>query len=293
MTGAMPTFTRIAWTGLSSQAIWAPRLPEISTAIQKLRMACVENKLVDVALVKVASSDMASTSCELAEKGICSVVIDEALGAKGQTEFYALIARPETIPAVSAALVNGDLVELRTLMGIPECCQMSLKSADPAPSEAIWNYYARPETSDGRHREVELSAINNVLLARLGIQILPFIPCSVTCPAALELARRSLEEFHRITSAEVREWADSLLGMPIKWTALHSICEITSPIMRVICDSHYTREKISIHGLSTEFPEASSLGTEFPYRLHTKRRFTESRAYQGGLLQLRQSAGVT
>ena len=83
------------------------------------------------------------------------------------------------------------------------------------------------------------SAIPNVLLRGIGLDVLGHEPCSISCPRERALAGERLDAAARAGVVGLDELLE-VLGWSAEWTALHGMAEITTPVFRAVHPTAYT-----------------------------------------------------
>ena len=107
------------------------------------------------------------------------------------------------------------------------------------------------------------SAVPNVLLRGIGLDVLGHEPCSVSCPRERVLAGQRLDAAARAGVAGLDELAE-VLGWSAEWTARHGMAEITTPVFRAVHPTAYTSglRRARFHGT---IPAGSPAGLRFPF----------------------------
>ena len=122
----------------------------------------------------------------------------------------------------------------------------------------------------------------NILGRWAGVRAVPWLPCSFTCEAtALEF-----EEWEPLAfeiDADAAEWLEELLRGNWRWSALHGIAEIETPILKIstrtdACDDLHVVEYVGDRVL-----EAGATGTRFPYYEPTDPQLTKGKSFAAGL----------
>jgi len=107
------------------------------------------------------------------------------------------------------------------------------------------------------------SAIPNVLLRGIGLDVLGHEPCSISCPRERVLAGQRLDAAARAGVVGLDELLE-VLGWSAEWTALHGMAEITTPVFRAVHPTAYTSglRRARFHGT---IPAGSPAGLRFPF----------------------------
>ena len=120
------------------------------------------------------------------------------------------------------------------------------------------------------------------LLTRIGLRLLEYRPCTNDCPHARAQAERRLAAMSA-DDPEAAQWLTQALAWPIRWSALHGIAEIKTPLFK-IC--HDTADTPTLHALvraGEAWPEAGAQGVRLPFRTPTRRLHSDAPRHLRGL----------
>jgi hypothetical protein len=92
----------------------------------------------------------------------------------------------------------------------------------------------------------------------------------------MELAERMIE----LLPEQERFWMVEILSWPVKWTALHGIAEITSPIHRMSVPTDATVETLEVRYAGAGYPAEGARGSGFPHRVELPEPPSRALLYQ-------------
>lgn len=157
----------------------------------------------------------------------------------------------------------------------PPCCARANAAAVHADPVRRW-------AAEPGERVLSGPAALSPLLARIGVRVLEYLPCEPDCAAAMAAAQRRLERM-RARDPEVSDWALQALAWPIRWSALHGIAEVKTPLFK-IC--HDTDDSPGCHALvraGEVWPEAGAQGVRAPFRAPARPLFSAGARHLRGL----------
>jgi len=154
----------------------------------------------------------------------------------------------------------------------PPCCVEGSELRDP-----VWRW--RPPVGES---ELACEPLLSPLLARLGLRVLDHVACSPTCAASLTAARERLEIL-RAHDAEATEWLLAALAWPVRWSALHGIAEVKTPVFKLCHDSEESPRRHAFVRAGQVWPEAGAQGTRPPFRAPPRRLVSDAPRHLRGL----------
>jgi len=278
-------FTRMQWAP-SARSVWEPRFKQVSASWQDIEIDLVGAGFKVGALLVVPPERMAEVSRRASTHGLVALV----LGQQGRgpsnyassSQAYVSGAPFDYRVAVCKAAVsnlwivawqNHDDDAIGVLLGYPECCRRFFKNTWVAKGQidTTWEQALSTATDpDADVITVTPDPACNVTLRHLGLRWVSHLPCSFKCEAtrayvaeASQLIRSSYFDQYR-TLSEALQW-------PVKWTGLHGIAEIVTPVCRIISRTDATYTKRTIIQKGALYPDEGARGNEFPFRVQTKK----------------------
>jgi hypothetical protein len=272
-------FVRMAWASEAAHTRWSKRLRDVAKAVRFLQY----------------QASLSDRRPRLLLGGDCSF-----FGTGGRQFFVPkgdglwLCRLPhidEGFPGseLGGRLVAGELSVLRglvrawslqkteyclSLVGFPECCSLSMLANEPSrgSTDPVWRMAigggSRLQDGKDTPRSVHIRGSDvkySILLYRLGIASVDHFPCSFTCSLSedrfqmlLTSGRRAGFVSHMDVLKETSEW-------PYKWSTLHGITEIQTPILKLLHDASPARQKFTVIIQGERYPSESVGGLAFPY----------------------------
>jgi len=231
--------SRMAWVSARAREVWEPRIQRVSNAWFDVELASVKTGLRRAALVFTA--DRVRTS------GLRHVEVAADRFAAGPGA-----------DALAAAFTAGDDERVGALLGYPACCR--------AFFARTWGAGSTDPTGAMGAADPGLLACN-ILGRRVGVRLVPHLPCSFGCAgtAALAMQLRPLWPPQELSRAE------EMLGWPMRWSALRGVSITTWPILKVVAQADYAVETHTIawRGLGT-YPAEGARGLCHPFDAHPR-----------------------
>jgi hypothetical protein len=275
-------FTRLQWAP-QARHVWEPRFQQVSRSWQNIEIDLVGAGFKAGALLVVPPERMADVSRLASTYGLVALVL--AQQGRGPSSYasttaaYVEGASFDYRVAICKAAVTSMWTEawkvhddeaIGVLLGYPECCRRFFKDTWVAKELVDTTWAQALNTGEPREGIITIhpDPACNVTLRHLGLRWVSHLPCSFKCEAtrtyvegASKLIRANFFEEYR-TLSEALQW-------PVKWTALHGIAEIVTPVCRIISrtDATYTKNTILQHGAL--YPNEGARGNEFPFRNNT------------------------
>lgn len=170
------------------------------------------------------------------------------------------------------------LVEATPAAGaVPACCAQA-RAGVAVGSEAIVALWA---SAPGEH-EVAGPAELSPLLSRVGLRVLDHVPCRPDCEASRALAAARIAEL-RARDPEASAWLLEALGWPIRWSALHGIAEVKTPVFKLCHEVGHTAACHALVRAGEGWPEAGAQGVRAPFRAPARRLVSDGARHRRGL----------
>lgn len=246
----LPEFTRTAWSSPGARAVWEPRIHAIAQ-----RWLAVERASVGV--VRSASLQF-GTSEEWLEIDRRARAIGLATGVvqtypDGRVRF--VLTKSATVGPFVTAWAEKQDDAIGEALGFPRCCRTFFHDVwnvqglrDTTPSMAL------APSEDGPPEA-------NILLRWLGVRYVPHLPCAFDCASTSTLGA----EMRALMPDPERAWADELLRWPMRWSALHGIAELETPVLKVNMDTDPTSALQEVRRRGVLWPTLGATGTRFPF----------------------------
>jgi hypothetical protein len=150
-----------------------------------------------------------------------------------------------------------DNPKIGELLGYPECCR---KFFQRVWVDEKWFDTTIPQASDLQ----QIDRYSNILWRWHGVRLVSHLPCSFNCRATHEIGERMLYEFEKL-DMEASRWVFDILDWPVRYTSLHGIAEITTPVNRFHVATDAIAEKVTVDYKGRTYPAEGASGG-FPHR---------------------------
>jgi hypothetical protein len=275
----LPDFTRILWGNVNVRKIWEPRINKIKQVWEDVE------RLRESSLQFVSPEGLIDLSLTMKNLGKVVVPLDR----QGYSNSYSSSNVPveEGKPflyrvAITTPERSGDWLEVYDrlkyntrynegvgiLLGYPNCCIEFFKRVwvDEKFIDTTWEmsfnttvrpYMTEPEEKYSRLNSTTIEGhniVNNILLRWAGVRYVSHLPCSFNCVETERIGKENREKIIGCieNGKEIASWMDELLSMPIKWSALHGIAEVITPLFKVVTRTDATGEEYVVKLSGTE-----------------------------------------
>lgn len=158
----------------------------------------------------------------------------------------------------------------------PRCCAEA-NAALAAGSDSMLRWAAGPG-----ERTITGPAELSPLLGRLGLRVLDHVPCRPDCEASRARAEARVVAL-RGRDPEALAWLLAALAWPVRWSALHGIAEVTTPLFKLCHETAYTAACHALVRVGEEWPEAGAQGVRAPFRAPVRRIVSDGARHLRGL----------
>lgn len=213
------------WASPAAQAEWEDRLAAAAKAWEELEVLSIAPGVRDSALVYLQPDELVRATADGARMGLQVVPVSWD-GASVRTA----ICRPELMPDWLNAWAAGDDVRIGQLLGFPACCVEFFKRTWGPHRDTTWAMVADGASADG-------PPAANILLRRLGVRLVPHLPCSFGCEASAQLGAR-IAAAGRAAGLEDVDEIERLLSLPMSWSACNGAAMVNvGGILRFIYET--------------------------------------------------------
>lgn len=228
-------FTRVIYSSKEMEDTWKPRITLISNRVRQLEIETVVRGLRKACLVNLSEDELKDNADELSRKGKCVVPLTLIPTGKNYSSnavkyekgmpfsYRCLVTSPEDMPSFFKAFIEGDNQVMGELLGYPKCCIEFFEKAWPG----------KVDTTIEMEKAEEYSIWCNVLLRYLGCRMVFHLPCSFKCKETESIGLRYFKLLHEYFEQEAL-WLQEMLSWPTRWTGLHGIAEIKTPVFKVM-----------------------------------------------------------
>ena len=298
----MPPFIQTTWVSEKAKAVWSPRLELARRTYSVLERYTVLDQTREVFTTHIRPENMPDEMYSLAQSGLYFLPLTRVGSYEGFSHYhppvqpgrpwsyYGVLGNPEATREFARATRDGDHDTMGRLLGYPSCCRDFFNEVwrrgyiDP-----VWQQAAISTMEEGaelvdfdpRSRTIFLKAKPETLpiLRYIGIRAAPHIPHSVTCGESVAFSRRwravaekyrdEIKELHGIDPVEGYDATVEILSWPIKWTVLHGIAEVKTPVFKFATNSSFTPYKYTVMFAKqdeVDLPEETPYALEFPFK---------------------------
>lgn len=264
---SLPEFTRIVWASDKAKKLWQPRIDAINRMWPKIERATVVSRMRQGGIANVTPEGLLEIQEYCFENDLTYSILSQ-------------VASVETYSSASQPIRAGKPWNYRVYYGVG--ARYFLEYWKASDDEAIGDYLGYPQCcseffhlhwTKGNWRDLTSLMFQsqgradgpyqcNILLRHLGVRPVFHLPCSFTCDNTVRLANNILA-YQTMGYDREMAWLIEILSWPIKWSSLHGVAIVTTPIVKVIYSTDPVAEKVEIvrDGI---YPEGGVSGHEFP-----------------------------
>lgn len=288
----LPEFVRIAWVSHEAQTVWEPRIKKISELFPVLERLAVLHDVKPSALQVCTPAELVTvTNWSIANGLVCIPLSMQGAGGTYASATPAL--EPGRPWAYRVFIGSADLAKyfiewwnerdderIGAALGFPSCCREFFQWAW---NEQGWRDTTLPMSinphveqgaraaiaGDGlydQHIRVGGSLECNVLLRWLGLRLVSHLPCSFYCDHSQKIGEAMGILGVRYGNVEEMDWLTQILSWPIRWSSLHGVAIITTPVFKLVVDTVPLKRKVIVDRDGPVYPTEGARGTEFPFR---------------------------
>lgn len=275
-------FVRVIWVSNEARAVWEPRVKSVSSMFQRLEIDAVRLGIKPATLQGITPLDLIKLTDECVHAGVVVAPLEQ----EGIREFYSnsspgfdpskpwmyrTVIGKNAADFIDAWRKKDDLI-IGELLGFPSCCRKFFKKYwfDHSYRDSTYPMVIDEANADN-HYHVSGPTSCNILLRWLGIRRVSHLPCRFDCEATDNIGSRMNELAMNLYPKEAA-WLTEMLEWPIRYTSLHGIATITTPVFRIITGTDPFSERITIDRDGRIFPNEAATGLEFPFtrKIHMK-----------------------
>lgn len=260
-------FTKVSWKSEGLKNIWAERILRISRAYHNAEYLLVKKKVRSCAVVHINWR----TADDIIEKITTDRLFylpirwSKTYSGFSHKHFFTQKGDPDSFiygvlsydldygKQFRDAELNGkvDHKVIGELLGYPECCSDAFIDRwgkgifDPLFEAA--ESAGEKETNNGTeiiHAKAHPYA--NPFLRYFGVRITSHLPCSVQCKGTIKIGEEWIKAIRELDE-DAAKWAIDILNMPIKWSILHCIAQIETPLFFGITNTMFTEHKKEVY----------------------------------------------
>lgn len=275
---AVDEFTRIIWVSDKARSIWEPKISSVSQMYQKLEIAAVHAGIKPASLLTCTPNDYVELSFTVSQVGLVALPVDivnigelysnatqplDDLKPKG---FRVIIGREDLARTFLTAWRQRDDVAIGEILGYPLCCRQFFQKYWVNENYRDLTYpMVMNDAHADNHYQVSGPVSCNILLRWLGIRRVSHLPCSFYCSATNAVGNRIMN-FGRDLYPEESMLLNEILDWPMRYSSLHGVAIITTPILRIVTSTDPLSEQVIIDRDGPNYPPEGIGGVEFPFK---------------------------
>lgn len=260
----LPPFVRYTFVGEVQRAKWEPRLDAVRTALAHLGVLAVSKHIVPVSLVSISPAEVFTLHNLAASYGLHTRLLSKS---PHMTREWVVIGGEQITAQYQRAWKKREVTLLDELAGIPACCQDGHKHFQQAGySDLVWPLVRAHQPAAGPEVDVRCPPTLNMLLRPLGIDLLGYLPCNLNCEESQRLASTFIALGREDGMTETMDWLMEILDWPAEWSALHGIAELKTGIVKLVYNTDFTHEKLTVHYHGHTLAIDAARGLSFAYR---------------------------
>lgn len=272
-------FTRVQWAP-GARSVWEPKFQEVSNLYQNIEIMLVIQGVKPSALIVVAPENLAGLHKQIGGSPFSAIVLGQQ-GRNGQSyaatttayipgqpfDYRVAITKPNLIDSwIDAWETHNDHL-MGVLLGYPECCRKFFMKywVEQNFIDTMWFQTLGTGVTDSENViDVTPDPYCNVTLRGLGLRWVSHLPCSFQCEETNAIGSATAKLIKSLYPSAYQTLSEAL-QWPVKWTALHGIAEITTPVCRIISRTDATTTKYVVRQHGAIYPEEGSRGLDFPF----------------------------
>ena len=187
-----------------------------------------------------------------------------------------VVGRVPDVKRLVRAVEAADHETIGMMLGYPPCCTEFFRQVwvEGAMIDTTWPMAANSKSTRPDATTIQVAGPweANILWRWWGVRPVPSLPCSCECAGTISFARALCTVARENGQGETVDWMREILSWPVKWSSLHGIAEITTPVCKVSTPTDPTGVRHTVERTGTSYPEEGAQGLGFPYKAPAKAR---------------------
>lgn len=302
----LPDFTRIIWASGETRKYWPQLIQQASNDWQEIEKLSFQEGIKDSILIYVYKDEIYELKKWAKRVGGSVVILNPTPMSNSYSSFgvqngpsngFRVAVTREKFVGDWYDAWNGetDNKTIGALLGYPTCCTNFFEKYWV---EEQWRDLTYPAYMNTINEDNELDEIDpkynvkygsaqgpieaNILGRWVGIRWVSHMPCSFKCEHSVEIGKQNREVAKQFGYKKSANIIDEVLGWSTRWSALHGILEIKTPVFKVSAATEATSEELIIEREGTH-PEKSASGLGFPFKNKRTRPYTDSNRFKKSL----------
>lgn len=278
----LPEFRRVVWTSAHAREVWEPRIQRVSAVWNEIERLAVLSHFKPAALQVLTPDELIEVSAWCAYHNLSCLPLSRQGAVTGYANatagvvegkpwaYRVVIARTELASLFVQLWKEQDDDRIGACLGFPECCRRFFSYYWVKEGWRDLTFPMVKGEVDARELRVGGPLECNILLRWLGIRLVSHLPCSFYCEPTAEIGQTLGLLGVRNGYVQEMDWLTQMLSWPVRWTSLHGIGIVTTPVLKIVTDSTPLSHKVMIDRDGPVYPDEGARGTEFPFKqLHT------------------------
>lgn len=273
---SLPEFLRTIWSSNEARMVWESRIQRISSAWMEIERLAVAAKIKPAALQVCPPENLPRMTLWALDNGLVCVPLSQQGISDGyangtrtyepgrQWGYRVVFANPDLARVFMGLWREQDDEAIGAALGFPVCCrEFFLRNW----VKEGWRDLTYPMVgANGAKHSVSGPLECNILLRWLGLRLVSHLPCSFNCDATQTLGEQL--QLLGIQAGYVAEmdWLSQILSWPVRWSSLHGVAIITTPIFRLVVDSTALKSEVIIDRDGPGYPAEAARGNQFPFK---------------------------
>lgn len=269
----LPQFLRKAWVSTEARRLHENRIKHAAAAWATAEWRSADS-VRPCALISVLSIDYSDWTARIEAAGQAMAALRVVkIAAEGATQELftteTVVGSRRNVMAFRSAWIKNDNDAMGALLGYPTCCREFFHLAFVAnkvsdPTWLIGHATPRVQAAQGK-LSVSGFRETNILLRRLGVRAIPHFPCSFACEPSRRFSRNIADLASSRGQAQEIDWLYEMLDWPSRWSALHGVAEIRTPVLKIATHTDVTAQAQTLDWLGRTLPPEAAKGLDFPY----------------------------
>ncbi|MBL0330068.1 MAG: hypothetical protein IPP64_11780 [Bacteroidetes bacterium] len=254
-----PFFLRWSWSSNKAKKIWEERIEKINNILPLIYAECIKRSLLPYIVITIKPWQFFQLLSELKKSDIAIAAMEGSLDS--QNKMMVMIGTKEKLEVLKLRIKESLFTNLNILNSPLSCCTASsLNCAYNYGVPGLNSFLGKGSGTNEIHLPQDWRM--NRLLSDVGLSLLPYTPCTLECSKSLVLSEEIFSIGNNQYPKEM-EWLKQLLNVSVKYSLLHGILEIKTPIFKYITKTLYTAAKYDFNYQGSSDIAEESYGTKF------------------------------
>lgn len=271
-------FVRIIWVSNEARFVWEPRISSVSRMYQELEITSVHAGIKRASLQTCSPANYIDIAFKASQVGLVALPVDivniestysnasKLVDDRKPKGFRVIIGRDEVTRNFLLAWKERDDVAIGEILGYPLCCRQFFQKYWVNENFRDLTYpMVLNEAHADNHYLVNGPISCNILLRWLGVRRVSHLPCSFECENTRTVGNRVMNLAKDLFPRETM-LLDEMLDWPIRYSSLHGVAIITTPVLRIVTSTDPLADRVIIDRDGSHYPPEGAGGLEFPFK---------------------------